>query len=243
MRIDNLKDKVVLVTGASRGIGKAISIAVAQSGAEVILVARDEEKLKQVKEEINHFKGKAVVIKADFSKENEVIQLFEQIKKKYQRLDVLINNAGVASFGNTEDFPIEEFDKIMNVNIRSVFLACQKAIKLMKEKNNGYIINISSVVGFKGYKEQCAYGISKHGVMGLTKSLAVELQEQNIRVSAILPGGVYTDMVGDARPDLDISVLIDPKEIAHTILYLLSLWDTNAAVDQIYIRRNKSKPF
>ena len=243
MRIDDLKDKVVLVTGASRGIGKAISIAVAQSGAEVILVARDEEKLKQVKEEINHFKGKAVVIKADFSKENEVIQLFEQIKKKYQRLDVLINNAGVASFGNTEDFPIEEFDKIMNVNIRSVFLACQKAIKLMKEKNSGYIINISSVVGFKGYNEQCAYGISKHGVMGLTKSLAVELQEQNIRVSAILPGGVYTDMVGDARPDLDISVLIDPKEIAHTILYLLSLWDTNAAVDQIYIRRNKSKPF
>jgi len=243
MRIDNLKDKIVLVTGASRGIGKAISIAVAQSGAEVILVARDEEKLKQVKEEINHFKGKAVVIKADFSKENEVIQLFEQIKKKYQRLDVLINNAGVASFGNTEDFPIEEFDKIMNVNIRSVFLACQKAIKLMKEKNSGYIINISSVVGFKGYNEQCAYGISKHGVMGLTKSLAVELQEQNIRVSAILPGGVYTDMVGDARPDLDISVLIDPKEIAHTILYLLSLWDTNAAVDQIYIRRNKSKPF
>ncbi len=243
MRIDNLKDKVILVTGASRGIGKAISIAVAQSGAEVILVARDEEKLKQVNEEINHFKGKAVVIKADFSKENEVIQLFEQIKKKYQRLDVLINNAGVASFGNTEDFPIEEFDKIMNVNIRSVFLACQKAIKLMKEKNSGYIINISSVVGFKGYNEQCAYGISKHGVMGLTKSLAVELQEQNIRVSAILPGGVYTDMVGDARPDLDISVLIDPKEIAHTILYLLSLWDTNAAVDQIYIRRNKSKPF
>jgi len=243
MRINNLKDKVVLVTGASRGIGKAISIAVAQSGAEVILVARDEEKLKQVKEEINHFKGKAVVIKADFSKENEVIQLFEQIKKKYQRLDVLINNAGVASFGNTEDFPIKEFDKIMNVNIRSVFLACQKAIKLMKEKNSGYIINISSVVGFKGYNEQCAYGISKHGVMGLTKSLAVELQEQNIRVSAILPGGVYTDMVGDARPDLDISVLMDPKDIAHTILYLLSLWDTNAAVDQIYIRRNKSKPF
>jgi len=243
MCINNLKDKVVLVTGASRGIGKAISIAVAQSGAEVILVARDEKKLKQVKEEINHFKGKAVVIKADFSKENEVIQLFEQIKKKYQRLDVLINNAGVASFGNTEDFPIEEFDKIMNVNIRSVFLACQKAIKLMKEKNSGYIINISSVVGFKGYNEQCAYGISKHGVMGLTKSLAVELQEQNIRVSAILPGGVYTDMVGDARPDLDISVLMDPKDIAHTILYLLSLWDTNAAVDQIYIRRNKSKPF
>lgn len=243
MRIDNLKDKVVLVTGASRGIGKAISIAIAQSGAEVILVARDEERLKQVKEEINHFKGKAVVIKADFSKENEVIQLFEQIKKKYQCLDVLINNAGIASFGNTEDFPIEEFDKIMNVNIRSVFLACQKAIKLMKKKNNGYIINISSVVGFKGYNKQCAYGISKHGVMGLTKSLAVELQEQNIRVSAILPGGVNTDMVGDARPDLDLSVLIDPKEIAHTILYLLSLWDTNAAVDQIYIRRNKSKPF
>jgi len=243
MQINNLKDKIVLVTGASRGIGKAISIAVARSGAEVILVARDEERLKEVKEEINHFNGKAIVIKTDFSKENEVVQLFEQIKKRYQHLDVLINNAGIASFGNTEDFPIEEFDKIMNVNIRSVFLSCQNAIKLMKEKNKGYIINISSVVGFKGYNGQCAYGISKHGVMGLTKSLAVELQEQNIRVSAILPGGVNTDMIGDARPDLDLSVLMDPKEIAHTVLYLLSLWDTNAAVDQIYIRRSKSKPF
>ena len=243
MRIENLKDKIILVTGASRGIGKAISLAVAQSGAKIILVARDEEKLKKVKEEINHLKGKAEVIKADLSKENEVIHLFEQIKKRYQRLDVLINNAGIATVGITEDFSIDEFDKVMNINVRSVFLACQKAIKLMKEVNSGYIINISSVVGFKGYKGQCAYGISKHGVMGLTKSLAAELQEQNIRVSAILPGAVNTKMVSDARPDLDASVLIDPKEIAHTVLYLLSLWDTNAAVDQIYIRRSKSKPF
>ena len=243
MRIKNLKDKIILVTGASRGIGKAISLAVAQSGAKIILVARDEEKLKKVKEEINHLKGKAEAIKADLSKENEVIHLFEQIKKRYQRLDVLINNAGIATVGITEDFSIDEFDKVMNINVRSVFLACQKAIKLMKEVNSGYIINISSVVGFKGYKGQCAYGISKHGIMGLTKSLAAELQEQNIRVSAILPGAVNTQMVSDARPDLDASVLIDPKEIAHTVLYLLSLWDTNAAVDQIYIRRSKSKPF
>ena len=243
MYINNLKDKVALVTGASRGIGKAISLALAKSGAEVILVSRDEEQLNKVKKEIIHLKGKAEVIKTDLSKENEIIHLFEQIKKRYQRLDILINNAGLAAVGITEDFSMDEFDKIMNINVRSVFLTCQKAIKLMKEINNGYIINISSVVGFKGYKGQCAYGISKHGVMGLTKSLAAELHEHNIRVSAILPGAVNTKMVSDARPDLDKSVLIDTREIANTVLYLLSLWDTSAAVDQIYIRRSKSNPF
>ena len=112
----------------------------------------------------------------------------------------------------------------------------------MIPKKSGTIINISSVVGFKGYPNQAAYTASKHALLGLTKSLAVEAQEHGIRVSAILPGGVDTEMVAKARPDLDPKILLEPEDIAHTVLFLLSLSD-RAAIDQIYIRRRSSKPF
>jgi 3-oxoacyl-[acyl-carrier protein] reductase len=115
-------------------------------------------------------------------------------------------------------------------------------MKLMIPRGRGYILNISSVVGFKGYANQAAYTASKHGIMGLTKVLAVEAQAHGIRASAILPGGVDTDLVRDARPDLDPKMLLRPEDIAQAVLYLLSLSD-RAAVDQIYIRRLTSQPF
>ena len=107
---------------------------------------------------------------------------------------------------------------------------------------NGYIINISSVVGIKGYPKQAAYTASKHGIMGFTKSLAVEVQKHNIRVSAILPGGVNTELMRRARPDIDTLTMMHPSDIAHAVLFLLSLSE-RAAVDQIYIRRKLSSPF
>ena len=140
------------------------------------------------------------------------------------------------------DFPSSDYDKIMDINLKGVFLCCREAMRLMVPAGRGYIINISSVVGFKGYPEQSAYTASKHGVMGLTKSLSVEAQEHNIRVSVILPGGVDTDLVRAARPDLDRTVLIPPEDIADTVLYLLSLSE-RAVVDQVYIRRRNSAPF
>jgi len=240
----NLKDKFALVTGASRGMGKAISIAIARAGAKVILVARNDEKLQQAKQEINQFNGQADIIKADFSKQEDVNRLFDMVESRYGRLDVLVNNAAVASKGSIEDVPMDEFDYMMNVNLRNVFLACKRAVELMKKNNNGYIINISSVSGIKAYEKQGVYGISKHGVMGLTKSFAVDLQSRNIRVSAIMPGSVDTDMMRNSgRADIDFSNVMAPEDIAHTVMYLLSLWETNAAVDEIYIRRKTKKPF
>ena len=113
---------------------------------------------------------------------------------------------------------------------------------MMVARKSGYIINIASVVGLKGYPNQAAYTASKHGVMGLTKTLAIEAQEHGIKVSAILPGGVDTALVRNARPDLDPSVLLQPEDIAATVMYLLNL-PPRAAVDQIYIRRSTSTPF
>ena len=238
----NLQGNISLVTGSSRGIGRSISIALADAGAHVVLAARSRNKLESVKAEISAHGGSATAAAADVSSEQEIIALFKRIEEQFGGLDILVNNAGIGIWGKLVDFDMKDFDTLMNVNVRGMYLCCQRALKLMIPKKKGYIINISSVVGFKGYPKQSAYTASKHAVMGVTKSLAVEAQEHNICVSAILPGGVDTDFIGEARPDLDRSVLMPPEDIAHTVLYLLSL-SNRAWVDQIHVRRRNSTPF
>jgi len=234
----NLNDRVALVTGASRGIGRSISTALASNGARVVLSSRSRESLEVVKREI----GRATVIPADLAKEKDIDSLFLSVNEKFGRLDILVNNAGIGYFGNLVDFPIEDFDRLMEVNLRGTYLCCQQAMRMMIPKKMGHIINLSSVVGFKGYKNQSAYTASKHGIMGLTKSLAAEAQEYGIRVSVICPGVVNTDFGKAARPELPESVLIPPEDVANTVLYLLSLSD-RSMVDQVYIRRSASSPF
>ncbi|MBM4091388.1 MAG: SDR family oxidoreductase [Planctomycetes bacterium] len=234
--------QVALVTGAGRGIGRAICTALGQAGAVVVAVARTTEQIEAVASEIVGAGGQAVAIRADVAVESDVCSLFDQLQERFGRLDVLINNAGLGRFGPVEQFAIADFDHVVAVNLRGVFLCCQQAVRMMIPQGSGYIINISSVVGFKGYPLQSAYTAAKHGVMGLTKSLAAELHGHRIRVSAVLPGGVDTDMASAARPDLDPTDLMQPEDVAQTVMYLLSLSD-RAAVDQVYIRRRTSQPF
>jgi 3-oxoacyl-[acyl-carrier protein] reductase len=238
----DLKDQVALVTGASRGIGRSISIALAHCGAHVVITARNVQLLKELEEEINRSGGAATSIPGDLSNENDIASLFEIIRDRMGRLDVIINNAAVGLWGKMENFSIEDYDRMMAINVRGLYLCCQQALRMMIPQMRGFIINISSVVGFKGYPEQSAYTASKHAVMGITKSLAVEAQEHNIQVSAIQPGGVETDLAFQARPDLDPSILIKPDDIAAAVVFLLSLSD-RAWIDQIYIRRRNGTPF
>ena len=171
--------------------------------------------------------------------------LFRSCSNRFDRfgkIDILVNNAGIGRFGSVADFEVCQFNELMAVNLRGTFLCCRQALKLMIPQKNGYIINISSVVGIKGYPNQAAYTASKHGIMGFTKSLAVEAQEHNIRVSAILPGGVDTELLRMARDDIETSTMMHPDDIAHAVIFLLSLSE-RAAIDQIYIRRNSSSPF
>jgi NAD(P)-dependent dehydrogenase (short-subunit alcohol dehydrogenase family) len=238
---DILAGKVALVTGAGRGIGRSVALRLAGLGATVVVSSRTDGEIKSTANEITESGGKSLAVKADVSLEREVEQLFARIDNEFGRLDVLINNAGIGLFGPLEEFPVAEFDRVIAVNLKGTFMCCQQAMQIMRPAGQGYIINISSVVGFKGYPGQSAY-TSKHGIMGLTKSLAVEAQEAGIRVSAILPGGVDTGMVRDARPDLESEGLLSPDDIAEAVEYLLSLSD-RAAVDQIYIRRRSSQPF
>ncbi len=241
MNVD-LKGCVAIVTGASRGIGRSISLALAEAGAHVVLAARHIDDLKKVEGEIAGRGGKATPVTADIGIEKDIESLFSRVKKDLGRLDILVNNAAFGIWGELVDFSMKDFDRMMNVNARGFYICCQQAMKIMIPAGRGYIINISSVVGFKGYPNQSAYTASKHAVMGITKSLAVEAQKYGICVSAIQPGAVDTDLALKARPDLDRTILLRPDDIAHTVLYLLSL-SGRAWVDQIYIRRRTSTPF
>jgi 3-oxoacyl-[acyl-carrier protein] reductase len=238
----NLSGKTAVVTGAGRGIGRAIARSLAQHGATVIAAARTESQIKAVADEINQSGGTAYSFPIDLANESEILSLFAFFEKKADKLDILINNAGIGLFGQMNEFSTENLQTLLDVNIRGTYLCCREGLRRMIPNRSGYIINISSVVGFRGYPNQSAYSASKHAVVGMTKSLAVEAQPHNIRASVIYPGGVDTDLVRDARPDLDPATLIQPEDIAHTVMYLLSLSE-RCAVDEIYIRRRGSKPF
>lgn len=238
----SLDNQVALVTGAGRGIGRALALALARRGARVFLAARTREQINAVESEIKADGGQARAVAGDVADEGNVAQLFQMIQDEAGRLDVLINNAGIGSFGPLADIETADFDRVIAVNLRGTFLCSKYALRMMQPVNRGSVINIASVVGFKGYPDQGAYTASKHGIMGLTKTLAVEAQEHGIRVSAVLPGGVDTDLIGDARPDIDRSTLLKSEDIADTVLFLLSL-PPRAAIDEIYIRRSASKPF
>jgi 3-oxoacyl-[acyl-carrier protein] reductase len=242
MYVPELKGKIALVTGASRGIGKTISCALAQSGAHVILTSRNMDLLKKVEGEIRLKGGSASCITVDISEEKQIETLFERIQTSFESLDILVNNAGLGIWAKLVDFRTEDLDRILAVNLRGPYLCCRQAMRIMIPAHNGHIINITSVQGIRGYENQSAYAASKHGVMGFSKSLAVEAQEHNIRVSVVLPAAVDTEMIREARPDLDPSVLIRPEDIAKSVLFLLSLSDT-AMVDQIYVRRMSGRPF
>ncbi|MBI81875.1 MAG: hypothetical protein CMJ81_01640 [Planctomycetaceae bacterium] len=237
----DLTGQTAVVTGAGRGIGRAISLALAECGAHILLAARTRLELEETASQIAATGGSTDVQTTDVADEAQVEQLLKRTDE-LGRLDILVNNAGIGLFGPAVDFATTDFDRILQINLRGTFLCSRAALKRMIPAGCGMIINIASVVGFKGYPQQAAYTASKHGVMGLTKSFAAEAQEHGIRVSAILPGGVDTEMIAQARPDLDPSVLIRPEDIAKTVLYLLSL-SGQATVDQIYIRRRDGTPF
>ncbi len=238
----NLDGKIAIVTGASRGIGKSIALALAERGALVCVTARNAEKLDSVVKEIKDKGGKAFYVGADLSKETDINLLFQEFKVKAEKVDILINNAGIGIFKDFEDLNSTDYDRMFDLNVKGMFLICRKALEMMIPVKSGHIINISSVQGIKAYKKHSLYTASKHAVMGLTKALSVETQEYNIRVSVILPGGVDTDLIDSVRPDLDRTKLIRPEDISKTVLYFLSL-SPQAMVDQVYIRRSGSAPF
>lgn len=184
----------------------------------------------------------AIGVPTDVSREADVVSLVKQTVKRFRRLDIVVNNAGIGRFGALADTTTEQWDEIMAVNARGPFLLCREAIPHLQKSRHPFIVNIGSVVSVKGYINQAAYSASKHALLGMSKALAKEVQKNGIRVHTICPGGVDTELVSRARPDIDRSELIHPDEIADIVLFLVTRRG-NAVIDQIDVRRKSAAPW
>jgi 3-oxoacyl-[acyl-carrier protein] reductase len=237
-----LAGKVAIVTGASRGIGRAISLALAKESSTVVLAARSIQQLQITAEQVTMAGGTAHVVHVELTEEQSIRNLIQVVNEKLGRLDILVNNAGVTHSAPLEQTSTEDWQRCISINARAPFILCREALPLLKKSPAAYIINISSVVGIKGYPLQSAYTASKHALRGMTMSLAEELRGTNVRVHLLCPGGVDTDMVGRVRPDIAKDELIKPEEIAELVLYLVT-HKGNAVVDELRIRRATSSPW
>ena len=188
-------NKIVIVTGASRGIGREIAKTLAKEGMQVIAnYNKSEKEAKELQNELNNQNIHIDIFKADVSKREDAKKIVEYTLKKYGRVDVLINNAGISEYKIFTDETDEDWNKIINVNLYSAFVMCQEVIPNMIHNKNGAIINISSIWGMVGASLEVLYSVSKAGMDGLTKGLAKELGPSNIRVNSIAPGAIDTDM-------------------------------------------------
>jgi 3-oxoacyl-[acyl-carrier protein] reductase len=237
-----LDGKVAIVTGASRGVGRAICLTLAKEGAAVVLAARSIQKLRETAEKVTNIGGKAEIVVTDLSEEESIKDLVKATNEKFGRLDILVNNAGVTVSAELEQTSTRDWDRLFAVNTRAPFILCRESLPLLKNAPKAYIINIVSIVGVKCYALQSAYTASKHALRGMTKSLAEELRGTNVRVHSICPGGIDTDMIGTIRPDIKKEDLMRPEEIAELVLYLIT-HKGNAVIDELHIRRAASAPW
>jgi len=237
-----LAGKVAIVTGAGRGIGRAISVSLAAESATIVLAARSQNHLQQAADMVAEAGGKARIVHTELTDEQSIKNLLRETAELFGRLDILVNNAGITHSALLEETATEDWERLMWVNARAPFILCREALPLLRKSERAYIINIASVVGVKGYPEQSAYTSSKHALRGMTISLAEELRGTNIRVHVLCPGGVATDMVARVRPDIPTEELIGPEEVAELVHYLVT-HKGNAVVDELHIRRTTSTPW
>ncbi|MGG0855879.1 3-ketoacyl-ACP reductase [Metabacillus fastidiosus] len=234
-----IKGKTALVTGAGKGIGKATAIALAKEGVNIGLLARTEADLRDVAAEIEQLGVKVAYATADVSSLEEVEKAVNHVTSQLGSFDILINNAGIGKFGGFLELDPEEWKKIIDVNLMGVYYVTRSVLPQLIEKNGGDIINISSTAGQKGAPVTSAYSASKFGLLGLTESLALEVRKHNIRVTALTPSTVATELaykenLTDGNPEKvmqseDLAELIVAQLKLHPRVFVKSagLWSTN----------------
>lgn len=235
----SLKNKNALITGAGKGIGKAIAIALAKEGVNVILVSRTQADVDQLADETNDLGVKSLALSADVSDINSINKAVEKALAEFKHIDILINSAGIASFGKFLELEPAAFEKIIQVNLMGTYYATRAVIPNMIERQTGDIINISSTAGLNGNALTSAYSASKFAVLGLTDSLMQEMRKHNIRVTALTPSTVATDMAKDLNlTDGNPEKVMQSEDIAELIVAQLklnrrvfiknsSIWSTN----------------
>ena len=225
-----LKGKTAIVTGGTRGIGFAIVKKYLENGANVALAGSRQESVEKALKQLSAYEGRIMGIWPDLCDPEAVARDFAAVKERFGRVDIRANNAGVSSRTSLYEYTLEEFSKIMDVNVKAVFVCSQAAARIMKEQGGGVIINTSSMVGEYGQPSGCGYPASKFAVNGLTKSLARELAKDQIRVNAVAPGVTRTDMVAALPQEMvdrisagiPLGRMGEPLDIANAYLYLAS---------------------
>ena len=234
MNTKRFQDKVVLVTGGNSGIGRATALAFGREGAKVIIAARRDKEGAEIAGEIVAKGGEAVFIKTDLTVAGQIDSLFKAIEEKYGRLDCAFNNAGVwPKMKRTVRYTVEEFDEVMNINVKAVWRCMRQEIPMMIKAGGGAIVNCSSVAGLHSQEGISLYAASKHAVLGLTKAAAIEFGRKKIRINAVCPGMTHTPMLerqlaeGPDRKEMMLNMIPQgrfgkPEEIAGTVLFLCS---------------------
>ncbi|AHF10932.1 MULTISPECIES: 3-oxoacyl-[acyl-carrier-protein] reductase [Dehalobacter] len=226
-----LKGKTAVVTGASRGIGRAIALKLAEQGANIAVnYASSEQEGLKLAQEIENLGGRALVLKADVSVFSEAEQLIAMAKAEFGTIDILVNNAGITRDGLLMRMSEDDFDRVVEVDLKGVFNCTRHAVPIMVKQRSGRIVNITSVVGILGNAGQVNYAAAKAGVIGLTKSLAKEIGSRNITVNAVAPGFIETDMTSGlsdkvrelTKESIALKRFGKPENIADTVLFLAS---------------------
>jgi NAD(P)-dependent dehydrogenase (short-subunit alcohol dehydrogenase family) len=238
-----LEGKVCIVTGSSSGIGKEIAKYFSNEGAKLILAARRLDKLNELANDLNKY-NETTVVQTDVSKEADITNLFEITKQKHSRLDILVNNAGVFDGGSIEDLSLETWSKTITVNLTGVFLCTREAFKVMKPQKNGRIINIGSISGQMPRMNSAPYTSSKHGLIGLTKSSALEGRSHGISVGCLNPGNVLTEWRDESVGSMHQEPMMAANAIAEAALTMaamppeVNMLDTTVLpIGQLYIGR------
>ncbi|KOA19054.1 3-oxoacyl-[acyl-carrier-protein] reductase FabG [Clostridium homopropionicum DSM 5847] len=231
MDIINLKGKNAIVTGASRGIGRAIALKLAELGCNLVLNYRsDINSVQEVAKEIEAIGVKAVVVQGDVSSFEEAKKIVDAAKENLGSIDILVNNAGITKDTLIMRMKEEDFDKVIEVNLKGAFNCIRHTVPIMIKQKSGRIINISSVVGLSGNAGQVNYAAAKAGIIGITKSVAKEIASRGITVNAVAPGFIETDMtevLGDKvkeniKASIPLNRLGEPVDIANTVAFLAS---------------------
>jgi len=226
----SLEGKAALVTGAGRGIGRAVALLLARSGCRVILAARSAAQLQEVENEIRQNGGGAAIVTADLSRDEDIERLAAESQRAYGAVDILINNAGWGKRASVVRTKVEDLDQTLRVNLRAPMLLAKHLVQAMIERGDGAVINIGSVSGKSGEANGAAYSASKFGLIGFTQSLYEEVREHGIKVSVILPGFVDTPLIPPNK-QLDRSKMIQADDVAQAVLYVLTSPPTSCPVE------------
>ena len=233
-----MKDQVIVITGASRGIGQATALTLARAGAQIVAVARSADGLAETRSLIEREGGRCHTVSTDVGSFDAVSQLMASTRSDLGRVDVLVNNAGVAPVLNMRDCDVADFDRMMATNCHAVFYACRAVWPIFIEQGGGRIVNISSVAAVDPFRGFQAYGASKAWVNTFTRALAEEGREYNILVHAIAPGAVDTRMLRDNFPDFPADQCLPPSEIASAVEWVLDERSRYASGSVVHVKKS-----